>query len=78
MDIQFIELYNQFIVFNIKKPNNLPVRSRDSTKPVERIGGGGVGNTVKRDLTTDQVDEEGDNSPKTTLTERNLFMNFQN
>ena len=57
-------------------PNYLPVGSRDSTKPVERIGGSGVGNTVKRNLTTDQVDEESNNGPKTTLTERNLHMSF--
>ena len=52
----------------------LPVGSRNSTKPVERIRGGSVGNTVERNLTADQVDEKGNNSPEATLTERNLHV----
>ena len=53
---------------------SLPVRGRDGTKPVERIRRSGVGNTVERNLTANQVNKEGNDGPKAALTERNLLM----
>ena len=51
-----------------------PVGASDGAKPVERIGGGGVGNAVQGNLAAHQIDEQRDDSPQATLTEGNLVV----
>lgn len=59
---------------SVKEVNGIPVGAGDGAKPVERIGGGGIGNTVQRNLAAHQIDEQSDDRPQATLTERNLVV----
>ena len=67
---------NKYSVMRIIKwvVGTIPVGGHNGAKPVERIGRSGVGDSIERNLAAHQVHKEGHDSPKATLTERNLDM----
>ena len=66
------QLHERATVVLMNRRKHKPVGARDGAKPVEGIGGSGVGNAVQRNLAAHQVDEQSHHSPQAALTEGNL------